>query len=275
MPKSPGDHRDRLAALGGAGDDAVGLGETGFLLAGLCRPQARVADYLDYRDGLAAELAPAPSDAAGRAATLAELMAGRQRFRGDDCDDEQVANANLMWVVDHRQGVRSALAILYLDVARAAGWRADGLNLPGALLVRLEDGAGQRVILDPFERGRIVGAPDLRALVKSSSGSAAELEPAYFTPAGNRDMLVRLQNDIKLRLLRRGLVERALAVVEAVLLFAPGQAQLWRECGLMQLRLGDPRAAAASLEQFVARTANPGARRRTLQLLQDIRLRLL
>lgn len=274
MPDPAALHRERLAGLAGMEDGAIGLAETAFALAGLHRPAACIEDYLGYRDDLACQLAGCGAGACGeRAEALAEILAGRHRFRGDDRDDEDVANANLMWVVDHRRGVAGALGLLALDVARAAGWPADGLSMPGRFMIRLHDGEGGRIIVDPFERCRVVEPPGLRALVKAATGQ--DLEPSHFIAAGNRDILVRLQNDVKLRLLRCGLVAEALEVTEAVLLFAPDCDSLWRECGLMHLRLGNPKAAVAALEQFVARTGNAQARRRALQQMQDIRQRLM
>lgn len=267
--------RDRLTALGNAADGSVGLAEAALSLAALEHPWGAVDDYLAFRDALAGELGRSGAASAGeRAAALADLMARRHRFRGDDQDDDETCNANLMWVIDHRRGVAAALGILYLEAARGAGWAAEALAFPSRLLVRLEDAGGGRAILDPFAGGGVVAPHELRLLLKEAAGGGAELAPHLWESLGNRDILVRLQNDVKVRLLRCGRMERALAVVEGVLLFAPDQAPLWREAGLMQLRLGRLKAAVASLEQFVARTDNGAARRRTLQLLQEVRGRL-
>lgn len=268
---SPRDHRARLSALADR-VEGVELADTALALAGLDRPGATAEDYLDHLAGLGAELAASEAeDADGRAEALATVMARRHRYRGDDQDDDQVSNANLMWVIDHRRGIGPALGIVYLEAARRAGWPADGLSFPGRFLIRVEGAGGDRAILEPFHGGRRLSAPQIRALLKEVTGARSELAPSLWSPLANRDILVRLQNDVKLRLLRCGRVDRALAVVEAVLLFAPGQTALWREAGLMHLRLGSPKPAQAALEQFVSRTTNEPARRRTLQLLQEIR----
>ncbi|MCR6629514.1 MAG: tetratricopeptide repeat protein [Magnetospirillum sp.] len=79
---------------------------------------------------------------------------------------------------------------------------------------------------------------------------------------------------MKLHALLSGRVAEAVAVVEAMLAYAPDQAPLWREAGMMHLRLDDLPAAIAALEQFAGRTANGAARRRTQMLLQDLRARM-
>lgn len=256
--------RDRLTHL--AGQPEPDLAGTALLLAALdlpCDPETFSARL----DGLAAGLDGGTAEI--RAARLAERLAG---FALDTCDEDH--SANLMWVLDHRRGTPEALGVVWLEVAWRAGWSAEALAFPGPLLVRLKDEAGGRVIVDPVLDGMVLAPPELRALLKAQAGLAAELEPSLFAPLSNRDILLRLQNEAKLKALRSGRVAEALELVEAVLLFAPEQANLWREAGMMHMRLDNLPAAIAALEQFVARTGNGPAKRRTQLLLQEIRARL-
>jgi len=268
--------RARLAGLAGLADDAVRPLEAALLLAALARPEAAIDGYLHYMDELAQEVraAAAGSHAEHLADSLFEVIGRRHRFRGDDRDDDEIDNANLMCVIDRRRGVPAALGLLALDVARAAGLVAEGLAFPVHFLLRIEDGSGRRLILDPSAGGRVVEPSDMRALLKVATGLGAELEPAHYAAMGNRDMVVRLQNETKLRLLRCGRIDRALDVVEATLLLAPDLALLWREAGLMHMRLDNPSGAVAALEQFIARTPNAQARARTQALLAELRSRL-
>lgn len=171
-------------------------------------------------------------------------------------------------------GTPAALAILWLEVARRAGWDAEALAFPGLLPVRLTDGDGSRVIVDPASGGAPLQPADLRALVKAAEGAAAELRPELFIPMSNRAILLRLQTEVRGAALHDGRVTQAVTVVDAMLAFAPDQVPLWREAGMMNLRLDRMAAAIAALEQFAARTANGAARRRTQQLLHELRARL-
>jgi regulator of sirC expression with transglutaminase-like and TPR domain len=256
--------RDRLARL--AGQAELELAGTALLLAGLVRA-GDVRAFSGQLDELAAGLAAEGAET--RAALLSERLAG---FALDTLDEDH--SANLMWVLENRRGTPEALGILWLEVAWRAGWPAEGLAFPGPLLVRLSDGQGGRSIIDPVLGGTILAPHELRALLKAGAGLAAELEPGLFAPLSNRDILLRLQNEAKLKALRSGRVAEAVALVEAVLLFAPEQAHLWREAGMMHMRLDNLPAAIAALEQFVARTGNSPAKRRTQLLLQEIRARL-
>ena len=268
--------RTRLAGLAGLEDGGIRPVEAALLLAALERPDTAIDGYLTYMAELAQEVrAAATGDHAEHLAkSLFEVIGRKHRFRGDDRDDDEVDNANLMCVIDRRRGVPAALGLLVLDVARAAGLTAEGLAFPVHFLLRIEDGAGRRLILDPSAGGKVVEPPDMRALLKIATGLGAELEPAHYAAMGNRDMVVRLQNETKLRLLRCGHIDRALGVVEATLLLAPDLALLWREAGLMHMRLDNPGGAVAALEQFMARTTNAQARARTQALLAELRSRL-
>ncbi len=268
--------RARLAGLARLDDGAVRPVEAALLLAALARPGAAVDGYLTYIAELAQEVSAAAAGphAEQLAESLFEVIGRKHRFRGDDRDDDEVDNANLMCVIDRRRGVPAALGLLVLDVARAAGLTAEGLAFPVHFLLRIEDRGGRRLILDPAAGGRVMEPPDMRALLKVATGLASELEPSHYTAMGNREMVVRLQNETKLRLLRCGRIDRALEVVEATLLLAPDLALLWREAGLMHMRLDNPGGAVAALEQFVARTTNAQARARTQALLAELRGRL-
>jgi regulator of sirC expression with transglutaminase-like and TPR domain len=87
-------------------------------------------------------------------------------------------------------------------------------------------------------------------------------------------VLLRLQNNIKLRLVQAQQLKKALAVVEDMLLFAPDHAELWREAGLLHAHCDNYRAAIASLEEFLRRAGGGAARQRTAALLQQLKERL-
>jgi regulator of sirC expression with transglutaminase-like and TPR domain len=273
--------RSRLAALGRVRDDDLDPAEPLLLLAALGRAgrgsPAEVEPYLARLDGMAGELRDELDgcpDAEAVAARLSHLLNRRHRFRGDEPDDEELGDLDLLSVLDRRRGGNDALGLLGLAVCRRAGLPADGLAFPTHFLLRIGHPDGTRVIVDPLGDGRPLSAFDLRAMLKAAAGLDAELEPVHTAAMSNRELLLRLGNAAKLRLLRLGHVERALAMVEALLLVAPDTALLWREAGLMHMRLDHTARAIAALEQFLGRTPSAQAKARTLALLAELRRRL-
>jgi regulator of sirC expression with transglutaminase-like and TPR domain len=111
-------------------------------------------------------------------------------------------------------------------------------------------------------------------MFKAIAGNHVELKPEHYREMGNRDLLMRLQNNIKARLLRGGRLYDALEVIEAMLLFAPARPELWREAGLIYARVDRVKDAVAALEEYMKRGTTGDARYNTSVLLQELRQRL-
>jgi regulator of sirC expression with transglutaminase-like and TPR domain len=281
MTEAAAQVRQRLTALGRMEDADLDPAELALLLATLGRAGGRspldITPYMAMLDGMAAEFRAETAhcpDAAAMALRLFHLLGRRHRFQGDERDDEELGDLDLLSVMDRRRGGNDAIGLLALAVARRAGLVAEGLAFPAHFLLRLGLADGSRVIVDPLGGGQALSPPDLRAMLKAAAGLDAELEPVHYSAMSNRDLLLRLGNAAKLRLLRLGYVERALAMVESLLLVAPDAAPLWREAGLMHMRLDHTTQAIAALEQFLHRTPSAQAKARTLALLAELKRRM-
>jgi len=101
-----------------------------------------------------------------------------------------------------------------------------------------------------------------------------ELTPEHYRDMGNRDILARMQDNIKSRLLQRERWDDAIEVIQTMFLFEPGQTALWREAGLLYTRLDRIKDAIQSLEEFMRRTGAEKKRYKTSMLLQELRTRL-
>jgi regulator of sirC expression with transglutaminase-like and TPR domain len=264
-----------LRDLAGLAEGTLPLAEAALALAALDRPRVDLQRYHQHLLDLAREVgeAAASGDSGQRIAALNTVILGHYGYQGDTLTYEDLQNANLMRVIDRRKGLPVALGILYIHAARAQGWDMAGLAFPGHFLVRLAEPGG-RVILDPFHGGKVRVAAELRELLKAIAGNAAELMPAHYTEVSDRDILLRLQNNLKLRLLESRQAEKALAVISGMMLFAPDQPALWREAGLVNAELGNLRAAIDALERFLALATDETARHHTALFLQKLKARL-
>lgn len=268
-----------LRRVGGQTDDGIDLAEAGLLLAALDRPRVPLDRYRHHLSLLsrdAADLAvkcDAADSLEGRVETLRTVLAENHGYAGDRATYDDPRNANLMWVIERRKGLPVALGILYIHTARAQGWTVAGLNFPGHFLLRLESG-GQRAIIDPFHGCRPCDTATLRGLLKAMAGNEAELAPEHYEAAGNRQVLLRLQANIKLRLLRDRRPRDALEIVESMIMIAPDGAVLWREAGLLHAHLGNLRAALMALEHVMDLSRDPAERHETGRILRDLRAKL-
>lgn len=270
------DALETLARVAAQDDEAIDLAETALALASLDRPRVSLDRYRDHLAELAAGVRGSVPDEAGLDDCVAALNAalfGRFGYAGDTQNYDDLQNANLMRVIDRKRGLPVALGILALHAGRSQGWAMAGVNFPGHFLVRLDRGAG-RAILDPFHGGRSLGTGELRALLKATAGQEAELAPVHYAALGNRDILLRLQNNIKLRQIQAGQIESAVATLEAMLAFAPAKAELWRETGLLRARLGQVRAALGALERFTELETGHDERFRIATLMRELKSKL-
>jgi regulator of sirC expression with transglutaminase-like and TPR domain len=267
-----------LARIAALPDGEIDLAEAALALAALDRPQVPLDRYRDHLAELAGDLAEEVSSArAGRgverAAALARVLFERHGYAGDRLTYDDIQNANLMRVIDRRKGLPVALGILMIHAARAQGWDMVGLSFPAHFLVRLESG-GDRLILDPFAGGRILDSAELRDLLKEVAGEGAELKPSHYEPVSNRAVLLRLENNIKTRLVKEHKLEAAGQVIMRMLLFAPEEAQLWREAGMIEAHLGNLKRAIGLIETYRDKSPGEAQRRQAAMLLQELAQKL-
>ena len=266
----------RLAALGHCPDSAIDLAEAALALASLDRPDADLDAYRRHLQAIAAAVGEAHAgfgaDALdSRCQALTAVLVEREGYHGDRATYDDLANANLMTVIDRRRGLPVALGILYIDAGRRQGWQIEGINFPGHFLVRL-DHEGERALIDPFGEGERIDIADLRTLVRLGGGG--ELMPQHYAPLGSRGILLRLENNIKQRLIGARELERAVEIVERMLLIAPEEPHLLREAGLLHRGLGNLKAALGHFERLVALDADGRVRREAGRLIEELRGRM-
>jgi regulator of sirC expression with transglutaminase-like and TPR domain len=262
-----------LRDLGASDGRVLPIAEAALVLASFDRQRVDFARYREHLQLIARDISRHPAaagDVAERARALNEIILLKYGYTGDELSYDDLQNANLMRVIDRRKGLPVVLGILFIDAARAQGWEAAGLAFPGHFLIRLSERA-ERLILDPFHHGQICGAAELRDLLKAVVGADSELTPEYYAPVSDRDVLLRLQNNLKSRLMQQQRYERAVKVVETMLMLAPDLAELWREAGMLHRQLGNIRAAASAFEHFVVRAPEGMARHQAAAILQHLR----
>lgn len=236
-----------------------------------------VAEGLEMLDAFGKDLArrmgSAPPDAATAADCLAGILHLEAGFTGDSDSYDDLRNANLFRVLERKRGLPVALGIIYIHVGRAAGLNVDGLAFPGHFLVRVET-AGSRVVVDPFFDGIQRDAPSLRELLKTMQGVGSELSAEHYETVADRDVLFRLQNNIKARLVDGDRLSEAANVVETMVMMRPGEPSLWRDAGVLHANAGNLRAAIEAFGHFMDLETRDSARLQVQALVDDLRRRL-
>lgn len=249
------DPRAALQAIGQLPDAEIDIGDAALQLARLDASDGDWEAAHCHLSNLAQEAvqraaAMTADGLTARAKVLSDFLAGQQGYVGDADTYDDLANANLIRVIERRRGLPVALGIIWMHAARAAGWGSYGVDFPAHFLIAL-DGSRTQVVVDVFHGGKVVAAHDLRDLLKRVEGKHAELRPGLLQPMSSRRVLLRLQNNIMTRRLSTGDIDGGLRCAEDMLRIAPDQAGLWRQSGILNQKLDRVAAARASYKRFL------------------------
>ena len=102
-------------------------------------------------------------------------------------------------------------------------------------------------------------------------GPNAELSATYYEPANNRTILVRLQNNIKLRRIEAEDYEGALRIVQAMRAIDPAEYRLLLDAGVLYARTNRLQNAIETLEDYIAKAPGDRDRHEAALLLQNLR----
>jgi regulator of sirC expression with transglutaminase-like and TPR domain len=184
-------------------------------------------------------------------------------FRGNRDQYEDPRNSCLNEVMDRRTGIPISLCLVYIEVARRAGIRAEGVNFPGHFLVRVlqdlhTDDPGDGIIVDPFHDGAILDEDDCRALLRNQQGDEAAWEPELLARATRRQILVRMLLNLKLLYLKWRSFPQARLVTDLLLSLTPNPVHELRDRGLLAYQMNDFPAALRDLEEYLRRSKMRG-----------------
>jgi regulator of sirC expression with transglutaminase-like and TPR domain len=217
-------------------------------------PRPSLARLDDLGEGAAQAVAPlAGAPVSVRLAAIAEQLYGREGYAGNHAHYDDFRNSCLNAVLERRLGIPITLALLYVEVARRAGVEAHGVSFPGHFLLRgPDDDTSERPpILDPFDAGRPLGEPDLRALLVRMAGEDAVYTPDLLRPCPPRQLLARMLNNLKRTYVETRSFQQARAATHLIVAVEPTLLSELRDRGLLAYHMNDFASALRDLEDFV------------------------
>lgn len=253
MPASVSTARSRFAALAGADEAGLDLATGALLIAAEEYPQLPLALYLHRLDVLAERVRDRLGDESAPLVVLQELsytIFEDEGFRGNADAYYDARNSFLNDVLDRRLGIPISLGIVYLEVGSRLGLPLVGISFPGHFLLCYK-GEALRVLIDPFEAGRIRFEDEAQTLLDRIYGGMVRLRPAFLRGSGKKAILVRLLSNLKQIYLSTRDEQRALAAVERILLLRPDAPNEVRDRGILLGRTGQSTEAIAELEHYL------------------------
>ena len=238
------------------------LAAPAFLVARIEYPRLDPDPYLSRLDRMGDEAARRVARDPGADAPLAvridavnQYLFGELGFTGNREHFDDPRNSCLNEVMDRKTGIPITMALIYIEVARRAGIRTEGVNFPGHFLVRClhdrhTDSPSDGLIVDPFHAGAILNEQDCRRLLEPHMSDAA-FEPSLLARATRRQILVRMLLNLKKLYVKMHSFPQARQTTDALLALQPSSLADLRDRGLLAYHLGDFARALKDLEEYL------------------------
>jgi regulator of sirC expression with transglutaminase-like and TPR domain len=244
---------DAIRALVSTPDRQIDLGRAALAVARIEHPGLDVEAELARLDALAARSGAAA--ARGPQAVLDRLVAflfAEEGFRGNADEYYDPRNSCLNDVLDRRLGIPITLSVLTIEIGRRVGLEIDGVGLPGHFIVgaRL---AARRVFLDPFHGGAVLTPESASEVASRAVGRPVKLEEAHWAPCSKHQIVVRMLRNLKGIYAKRQDWDRALGVVDRLLVLDADSGVHLRDRGTVLVRMGRLREGAQEWERYLTR----------------------
>ena len=181
--------RARFAEIMQPDRQGVALDEAALLVSTAIQPGLDVEHWLGVLDGLAAGCPSATADGVARHLFTDEHFVGNRSAYYD------WRNSCLDRVIATRTGIPISLSVLMIEVARRLGVDLVGVGMPAHFLVRAADDPDE--FFDPFDGGRRLDRTGARTLFEQVTGAQVAWSEQYLDPTPNRDIVIRMLNNLK------------------------------------------------------------------------------
>lgn len=183
-------------------------------------------------------------------------------FHGNRTRYDDPGNSCLNAVLARRTGIPITLAILYIELARRVGVRAEGVNFPGHFLVRVlpqteSPGSTDGLLVDAFHDGAILEERDCRILLHKHVGDDAAFSPTLLARADRRQILSRLLLNLKRLYVRMRSFPQARLATHLLLAISPSSVTELRDRGLLSYHVDDFAGALRDLEDYLRLAPKP------------------
>jgi regulator of sirC expression with transglutaminase-like and TPR domain len=145
-----------------------------------------------------------------------------------------------------------------------------GVGMPGHFVVKY-DNRREEFFLDPYNRGEILTREDCRERIQGMYGDSIEFSERLLEPVTNRQILVRMLNNLKLIYLKAQAFDKSLTTVDMMLMVDPDDIEQFRDRGLIRLQLRQFGGAARDLDYYLRKARNCQDRHDVENHLKELR----
>jgi regulator of sirC expression with transglutaminase-like and TPR domain len=238
----------------GIDDERIDMLRAALTFARIEYPQLDACPYITQVEGLSrrvSEKIDDPGDPAQCIAALNYVLFDEEMFRGNTADYYNPRNSFINDVLDRRLGIPISLALLYMEVARRAGFQLFGVGMPGHFLLKHYDIDGRSFFIDAFERGSVLSEEDCKHKIESIHAGQITLRPEFLLIVTRRQMLTRMLNNLRAIYLARRDFRRAVQVVDLILVIYPRSPEDVKQRAALRYNLNDFKGALNDFEEYV------------------------
>jgi len=259
-----------LASVLGPDGLRCSLEEAALVLARQEYPDLDPLPWLERLDALAALarplLSPQP-DTPEIIGVVNDVLFRDAGFRGNDIEYYDPRNSFLNDVLARRTGIPISLSIIYIAVARRVGLVLHGTAFPGHFMLT-SPRAGWPIVLDAFDRGRILDEEDCTARIAAMGN---RWNASFLDPVSDRAILRRMLNNLRGINFERRDWPRLLRTVTQILALEPTAHDERFTRGVAFAGVGEPQRAIAELEIYLARCPGASNTQAARDLISELR----
>jgi regulator of sirC expression with transglutaminase-like and TPR domain len=261
-------------------DEAIDLAGAALALARIEYPELAVDVYQQRLNALAASvkrrLRPTPTSRE-IVATLNRVLFEEEGLRGNRDDYYDPRNSFLNDVLDRKLGIPITLSVVYMEVARRIGFPLAGTAMPGHFLLKHYDLMSGEIVIDAFNRGRVLTPDDCEVRLQEIYRGELEFKPEFLSPVTRREILTRMLNNLRQIYFTQRNFRKGLMVLDLLLAIPPRSNDMLRERALVRLNLDQYVGAAQDLANYLKACPDaPDAKdvQETLDMVRQLLARL-
>ena len=188
--------------------------------------------------------------------SINEVLFVQEGLRGNNEDYYDPRNSYLNEVLDRKLGIPISLSVIYIEVAKRISFPIMGVGFPGHFLVKhvYDD---RDVIIDPFNLGRILTLNDCQELLDRTTSGSVQMNASLLQPMEKRAIITRMLYNLKGIYSQRDQYQRALSVIEKILMLNPSASSEVRDRGLLYMETSLFAKALADLESYLKNSVAP------------------
>lgn len=178
---------------------------------------------------------------------LNEYMFDGLGFSGNSDDYYNPKNNFLNVVLDKKSGIPITLSIIYVELAKYIGLDLRPVGFPSHFLVKYSE----ELILDPFNRGRLLSIDDLQEILDRNYGGSVEFSPDFLNEIEPEQILIRISRNLKNSYTQSFNYTMALHCINMILGIEPESPEEVRDKGILESRQLKYELALRSLNRYL------------------------